>query len=420
MEWSLYRHCDQEHGCHCDWRLSVHGCEESHAMQIVYIVNIAYSALVAIGGLGILYNRCVLKGRRFFEINSGKGCLRPKPIECMILLLTIFNLFRLTSAVILVWDVAPNNMMLRSWLFEFPWYFGYGGFALYLLGIAQTLADSHKAISEGWLPSPLTVDIVGCTIFLAPPILHTPVVLVSGALAAGGNEHAAQALVRVQYSLWTLHCCVLSSAVMFSGIRLVRILNGHLTKFQVGSPRYSAIKNGIFKINAVMGIITLCLMLFAAQCLLYAILRDQIMTSTAGSIALAVIWTYLGPAAIFCVELAIIFNPSKSPFLRLGASTKSSSEEKSSNVYETDYTSTFQQHQQHQESTIPGTLSRNAFDELKQTRIEKKHNETFQLRSIDDTHEPHQRHHTHPQHSFPEDNEEQHRKSSSQASLVYN
>lgn len=56
-----------------------------------------------------------------------------------------------------------------------------------------------------------------------------------------------------------------------------------------------------------MGIITLCLMLFAAQCSLYAILRDMIMTSTAGNVALAVIWTYLGPAATFCVEVAIIF-----------------------------------------------------------------------------------------------------------------
>lgn len=26
-------------------------------------------------------------------------------------------------------------------IFEFPWQFGYGAFALYLVGIAQTLAD---------------------------------------------------------------------------------------------------------------------------------------------------------------------------------------------------------------------------------------------------------------------------------------
>lgn len=32
-------------------------------------------------------------------------------------------------------------------MYEFPWQFGYGAFALYLIGIAQTLADvSEKHI----------------------------------------------------------------------------------------------------------------------------------------------------------------------------------------------------------------------------------------------------------------------------------
>lgn len=66
MEWSLPRHCDQKYGCHCDWKLSVYDCEESHAMQIVYIVNIAFSALVAIGGI---YS-CVLVHERVPILSS--------------------------------------------------------------------------------------------------------------------------------------------------------------------------------------------------------------------------------------------------------------------------------------------------------------------------------------------------------------
>lgn len=56
-----------------------------------------------------------------------------------------------------------------------------------------------------------------------------------------------------------------------------------------------------------MGTIALCLMLFAVQCILYGILRYQILTSTPGSIVLSIFWTYLGPAACFCVEVAVIF-----------------------------------------------------------------------------------------------------------------
>lgn len=68
-------------------------------------------------------------------------------------------LVRLLASLVLVTDVAPTNLIFRSWLFEISWQFGYGGckwsiiiiapshhyslyvVALYLVGIAQTLAD---------------------------------------------------------------------------------------------------------------------------------------------------------------------------------------------------------------------------------------------------------------------------------------
>lgn len=56
-----------------------------------------------------------------------------------------------------------------------------------------------------------------------------------------------------------------------------------------------------------MGTIALCLMLFAVQCILFGILRHRILTSTPGQIVLSAVWTYLGQAACFCVEIAVIF-----------------------------------------------------------------------------------------------------------------
>jgi hypothetical protein len=61
----------------------------------------------------------------------------------MLLFIVIYNLLRLLSSTILIADVVPD-MISRSFIFEFPWQFGYGSFALYLIGIAQTLADVRK------------------------------------------------------------------------------------------------------------------------------------------------------------------------------------------------------------------------------------------------------------------------------------
>lgn len=98
--------------CHCDWRVTITNCVESNAMRGVYIANIAISAFVfVIGntyyqtihfqrlnidifllGVSLLIHRIFFKGHRLFDTGSAKGCLRPKPIDCMLLSLMIYNL----------------------------------------------------------------------------------------------------------------------------------------------------------------------------------------------------------------------------------------------------------------------------------------------------------------------------------------
>lgn len=56
-----------------------------------------------------------------------------------------------------------------------------------------------------------------------------------------------------------------------------------------------------------MGIIVVCLLLFAIFLLMYGALRDKIMVNVPGSIFLGVIWNYLGPVTTLCVEIAVIF-----------------------------------------------------------------------------------------------------------------
>ncbi|OAD76358.1 hypothetical protein PHYBLDRAFT_180641 [Phycomyces blakesleeanus NRRL 1555(-)] len=336
-DWTLERHCI-DGVCHCDWRLTVQDCVESHALYVVHVINIALSGLVSILAIGILYDRLVLKGHRLFDGNIAKGCLRPKPIDSMMFLLTFFNILRLISSVIIVADIAPGNMIVRSFMFEIPWQFGYGGFSLYLVGIAQTLADSHRAIATGWLPSPRTVDVIGLSFFLAPFILNNICSLVAGSLAK----------------------------ILFAGVRLVGILNRHIAKFQTSGPRFTTVKTGIFKIKSVMSILSICLMLFAIFLLLYGALRNSITVNPVGSVFLAVIWSYLAGISTLSLEISILFNPTINENTDIGLKS-SSGGDKSNNLFET------------QNSGLPsvmhdksfqGTLSHNAFDDLKQQQLQ--------------------------------------------------
>lgn len=93
------------------------------------------------------------------------------------------------------------------------------------------------------------VDIIGSTIFLAPFIVNIPIALATGAMSYH-NQYVADALARTHYVLWFVHCCNLTVAVLFSGTKLVHILNGHLGKIAPGGPRYDAIKTGIFKVRS--------------------------------------------------------------------------------------------------------------------------------------------------------------------------
>lgn len=130
--------------------------------------------------------------------------------------------------------------------------------------------------------------------------------LAAGILAER-NLKLAQTFTQILYIFWFIHCFDLSIAVFFSGIRLIRILHEHLNKFKTTGPRYVSVKTGIFKIRAVMAIITTCLMMFAIFLLIFGILRKIIIVNLVGSIVLGAIWNLLGALTTLCVEFAIIF-----------------------------------------------------------------------------------------------------------------
>ncbi|KAI9360651.1 hypothetical protein BD770DRAFT_409092 [Pilaira anomala] len=353
--------------CHCDWRLTLQDCVESKAMTIIHGINVGISGITVITGIGLLGHRTIIKGHTFFDSNLAKGCFRPKPID-----------MRLLSSTILIADICPD-MISRSFIFEFPWQFGLGAFALYLIGIAQTLADSHKVIANSWLPTPKLVDFIGCTILFSPFIMNNSVSLAAGILAES-NLPLAETFTRLLYIFWFFHCFGLCVTVFYSGHRLIRILGAHIKKFNPTGPRYVSVQTGIIKIRAVMTIIAICLLMFAIFLLVFGVLREKIIVNKLGSIILGAIWNFLGAVATFGVEVAIIFNPKVDESNNLGL--KSSSGEKSGQAQFVTYSNFSTQEYSATNSTgaAQGTLSHNAFDELKLQQLQyqnlfQKHNQ---------------------------------------------
>ncbi|KAI8138688.1 hypothetical protein BJV82DRAFT_582680 [Fennellomyces sp. T-0311] len=240
----------------------------------------------------------------------------------MLTSLAIFNTLRLVTSVTLIADIAKGNWIAKSYLFEMPWIFGIGAITLYLIGIAQTISQSHSA--EGWLPSPTVVDIFGITALLLPLVVGNPLTLAGGAVADRGDIETGINLIRINYGTWFVWTGGLGIAVLYAAIRLVHILRAHHKRFRQGS-NYAAVKNGIYKIQMMAFSFVICLWCFATVLLLFAAIRDQIMANTVGNIIVGTAWNFLGCVTTLIVEIAVIFSPG----MRTNAAlrTKSSSGE---------------------------------------------------------------------------------------------
>ncbi|KAI8877238.1 hypothetical protein K501DRAFT_198625, partial [Backusella circina FSU 941] len=283
-------------------------------------------------GLGILYHRIIIRGHSLIDFSPKKGLLRPKPIDSMFFILTIYNMIRLASSAILVADAASGNMVFRSFMFEFGWQFGFWGCTAYVIGIAQASAESQKSISTKWLPLPRIVDTAGFTFLIVPFVLNNTASITAGVLATS-NIKAADIFTKLLYVFWFLHCGSLATSVVYCGSRLIQTLSDHLKKFNATGERHAKIKTGIFKIRSMVIIISIALYSFALFLIFYGILRDLVMKNYVGSIFLCTVWNLLGPIATLGAALTIIFNPKMNKKTR-NASINRSSSGQSTTVFE--------------------------------------------------------------------------------------
>ncbi|KAI8877239.1 hypothetical protein K501DRAFT_337546 [Backusella circina FSU 941] len=216
---------------------------------------------------------------------------------------------RLISSVVLLLDVA-DNMVFRSFFYEFGWECGFWACAAYIIGIAQASVESQKSmsLSNKWLPSPRILDIAGFIFLIGPFATNSAVSLTAGMLATS-NEKVANLCTQLLYIFWFFHTGGLAISVIYFGLRLIRLLNSHLRKFNTTSERYAEIKTGIFKIRSIIILLCIILYSFAFFLLWYGILRDRMLKNYVANIILCAFFNLSGPIAILFGTAAYFFTP---------------------------------------------------------------------------------------------------------------
>ncbi|CAO3633869.1 unnamed protein product [Cunninghamella echinulata] len=291
--------------CHCDFRLTITHCEEVDALKIIYIIDLIWSILNAIILLVYTFHRVVYKNQQIFDF-SGK-LPRPKPIECMCLLGALFNITRVIDIVLVFSDVAKHGIV-RSFLFEVPWFFAMGSLSSYFFGVFHTLANSSKTISKSWISSQFILDLT-CIIMLSFPLIVTlPVSIVSGYYAEIGDVENASHWTNATYFIWMGHDFLMGTSILLAGLRLLKLLRQHLLAQGDRQENIVKIKLGATKVKIIIFIACTCLWGYGIFIGYYGAARYTVMQKFSSTIVLTCLTLYTGPMTSTIVIIALFLN----------------------------------------------------------------------------------------------------------------
>ncbi|KAI9287336.1 hypothetical protein BC943DRAFT_319548 [Umbelopsis sp. AD052] len=291
--------------CHCDWRLTYVSCEESYAIDIIFKINVVWSAIVSLLAAALLIHRIFCQGQRLYDMK--RGYLRPQPVETLLVLAVIYNILRMVHSIVILGD-NPNSVIFRSFIFEFGWQFGFAALAAYLWGIAITVFDSEAVMDNGWQLSQRHISRVGLAFVLSPVITNNVCSILSGFYAQQGDAYKADIFARLLYAFWAFYCILLVFCVSYSGMRLMHLLGTHLSMLGSGR-RYEQVKTGRMKVRAIMTVSGLCLACFTMLCGIYSICRTTVQNHKSFNILWAVLWNFAGPSASILIEVALFIDP---------------------------------------------------------------------------------------------------------------
>ncbi|CAG8560724.1 6946_t:CDS:2, partial [Dentiscutata heterogama] len=199
--------------CMCDWRVQLRDCpSEGTFIENLYLVNTLACFIVFIMLTGLLIWRMAVKGQGLISKDPLKemGILRPKPLECF-LLLNIFHVAsRLLYSVCLISDFLSLNV-LKELIHDVTFTISLASLTIYLIGLIYTIPRTHiaaqRAVISGaekpstWVLRPQMIDAFAFLLFIGLIALNA-CALISGIFMDNNNVKMAETWITIHYLGW--------------------------------------------------------------------------------------------------------------------------------------------------------------------------------------------------------------------------
>ncbi|RIB03269.1 hypothetical protein C2G38_2225635 [Gigaspora rosea] len=338
--------------CMCDWRVQIRGCpSESSYIENLYLVNTLACFIVFIMITGLLIWRMAVKGQGLISKDPLKemGILRPKPLECF-LLLNIFHVAsRLLYSVCLISDFISANY-LKEVLHDVTFTISLASLAIYLIGLIYTIPRTHIAAQRAvtmssedrpsiWVLRPQMIDAFAFFLFIALIVLNA-FAFTSGYFVDKNNIKMAETWITIHYLGWSFFCWIIIFGILYFGKRLINIIEKHIqdTKGYGKAPssKLRNLEHGLKKLRRVRVLLLGDLIFFAVASLFFGLFRNFILTySPVLSLFLATCWVLIVPltnAVIITILAYEINEKARMPTIRAKTTTFNQSK---SNDYST-------------------------------------------------------------------------------------
>ncbi|ORX63176.1 hypothetical protein DM01DRAFT_1331251 [Hesseltinella vesiculosa] len=214
------------------------------------------------------------------------------PIDCFFFFLSAHNFLRTVTSIVLLVDIGPDNTIIRTFLFEFPWQFGYCACACYMLGIVQTLVNSNRDTAGVLSTTSKEAHVFGTVLIISPFIVNNSCALVAGILETT-DLSLGELWTQMLYVSWISHCTVLSLVASVMGFKLLRLVNKNFKNIKAKTFDLTFLERlitGLTRIRLLLLLIVSCLMGYVLLLIFYITFRSFILRSTPFSFLYCIAW----------------------------------------------------------------------------------------------------------------------------------
>ncbi|CAG8517261.1 12297_t:CDS:2 [Ambispora leptoticha] len=192
------------------------GCGTHPQARVVYIAVLAYTSVIFLTSLALLYYRVIFQGQLLrFPLSRGRGILRFRPLEAFQICVASFTLATIVDAICLIGDLYSNT----SWALvggQLPVIVGFSLSTLYPIGLLYATSSADESLSkESKLYNKYLIDTTGFFFLIGPAFTILPIRWIKGKHLIEHNQAATIATANWNTGIWTVWT-ILYLTVLFS------------------------------------------------------------------------------------------------------------------------------------------------------------------------------------------------------------